>query len=164
MQDRIKEQLESSGLLQRSTFLCELLTELTDHSFGYFQLPAGQVFKEIPALIDGNAAIFIQQEKECFDRRAIVDIIDHTDRELCMTNLSCSGVTIGVRFVFNYIQTYTYIDQLLDDSPVCPSENRVIKDFVVVGAKRFGLVSVFFGHVPDAWADRRDSCLCLYDY
>lgn len=57
-----------------------------------------------------------------------VDIIDHTDWELCMTKLSCPGVTICICFVFNYIQTYIYIGQLLSDSHVCLSEIRVIKD------------------------------------
>lgn len=109
-------------------FFCELLTELTDHPFGNIQLPAGQVFKEIPALIDRNAAIVIQQEKEGPDRRAIVDIIGHTNWKLRMINLSCPGVTVGIRFVFNYIQAHLYIDQLLSDRLVCLFEIRVIKD------------------------------------
>lgn len=33
-----------------------------------------------------------------------------------------------IRFVFHYIQTYLYMDQLLGERLVCLSENRVIKD------------------------------------
>lgn len=111
-------------------FFCELLTELTNHSFGNIQLPTSQIFKEIPALIDRNAAVVIQQEKEGSDRRAIVDLIDHTIWELCVIEFSCPGVTICIRLVFHYIQTYLYIDQLLRERPVCFSEIRVIKDFL----------------------------------
>ncbi|GEA39551.1 hypothetical protein Ccl03g_52640 [Enterocloster clostridioformis] len=103
MHDRIKVYLRNSRLPLRFTFFCELFTKPADHSFGNIQLPTGQVFKEIPTLIDGNTAIVIQQKEKGFDRRTIVDFIRPTGWEFCVARLSGLRVAVYLRFVFGDI-------------------------------------------------------------